>query len=650
MASSKLGNGLSIVIVLMASFLWKSVFAEEKPTAEGVSMAATLIGAISFVMCLYYFINYPDKDIKQMSWQTISGTISIFCAVLAFSSINDLMGAYVTTPIFGEGDATMGALLVDVLHMIAWFAMMQYFLAKMSGAIDSDAEQEKRKALQETDEDAFDAVLFKKKENMACFAVLLAHITGFASINCFGTVQQIFFSSSPAQAFLTPLCALIFMLIIQRLTDSIRESVSLGDDGAKDEFEDLWDEQCEDAENDVMGLALSFTFVSAMRFAITGCLPNQEGKEEECTVEEYLYKHTLEQKLQILGAGVVFSIVIFIMRMNWPEWLEEAEEEEEEENGTEEEMAAAAEAKKTETTDTAAEKAMQKRIQFYGRFAEGIYVSTSMCFSWSFFFGTQMVLAGYSFFQGEEEMMAVALALLLSAICLGGIIPMDWLADQDWTDEHCDNAIRSLMQSMAILIGFSWEQCFDASVDQIAERTDEMGIHGLNTHTVKAGLTLFCCILLIPAWKMYMIPFMVAEGWNYSFPLKIQDIKTIAQQMAGVPEDIEEEEYEHEEQSTAEAKKTLKKIEKLKASLANLNSVVDVHAINSGMVAAGDYQALAGDDKAALKKQNADLRAEADRANAACLKAQKMLDATMANMLSSMQQMNETMGRIESTA
>merc|ERR1740130_2305558 len=111
------GTGASIMITLIASFLVKSAFAEEKVTAVGVSMAATLIGSISFVMCLYYFINYDDADIRQMSWVTISGTISIFCAVLAFSSINDLVEAYVITPIFGEGDATMGALLVDFIHM-----------------------------------------------------------------------------------------------------------------------------------------------------------------------------------------------------------------------------------------------------------------------------------------------------------------------------------------------------------------------------------------------------------------------------------------------------------------------------------------------------------------------------------------------------
>jgi len=647
MAFTMRGKHASIALVLMASFLWKSVFAEEEPTAEGVSMAATLIGSISFVMSLYYFINYDDADIKQMTWQTISGTISIFCAVLGFASINDLVEAYIVTPIFGEGDATMGALLVDILHMLFWFVVMQLALAKLSGAIDTNAVQDAREELRKTNEKEFDKIYFQKRENMACYAVLLAHVTGFASINAFGTVQAIFFSASPFLAFMTPLSAVVIMLAVQHLTDVIRESIAVGDDGKKDEFEDLWDEQCEDAENDVMGLAVSFTFVSALRFAITGCLPNQEGKEEECAVEDYLYEHTYTQKMMMIRAGVVFAIVIFVMRSNWPEWLEE-------EAGTEEEEEAEEAEKQAKTPDQIKmceeKKAAGKRLQFWGRFAEGIYVSTAMCFSWSFFFGLQMVLAGYSMFRGESELLAVALALLISAICLGGIIPLDKLADQSWTDEHCDTAIRSIMSAMAILIGFGWEQCFDASVDQLAMKSN--GIDGFNEHSAKFCLTFFCCALLIPAWKNYMIPFMVAEGWNYTFPLRIEDVSRMAEQMVGIKPEGEEE--AEEAQNAAEIKITLAKIAKMQKFLKDMQKSTDDHQektenqTTTVSAKIGVYEELAGDDVAALKKQNAALRKEADEAKVACLKAQKMLDTTMANMYSSMKNMNETVARIES--
>lgn len=379
----------------------------------------------------------------------------------------------------------------------------------------------------------------------------------------------------------------------------------------------------------------SFTLVSALRFAITGCLPNQEGKEEECAVEEYLYKHTFGQKMMLIGFGVAFSLVIFVMRANWPAWLEE-------EGGTEEMEEAEKEEEKAKTPEQIAEaaekKAQGKRIQFLGRFAEGIYVSMSMCFSWSFFFGFQMILAGFSIFEGQAELLAVSLALLLSAVCFGGILPLDWLADQPWTDAHCDTAIRSIMSAMGILIGFGWEQCFDASVDQIAEETNQSKIGFVNPHTAKASLTLFCCALLIPAWKRYMIPYMVAEGWNITFPLRLEDVPEMTKQMIKM---AGEEEGQTEEQKEAAHDKAL---------VAGIAELVKDHKAKKApkVVQDGGYEALAGDDVAALKKQNAALRKEADDAKMTALKAQKMLDSTISNMYASMKNMNDTVSRIES--
>merc|ERR1719265_1022152 len=121
-----------------------------------------------------------------------------------------------------------------------------------------------------------------------------------------------------------------------------------------------------------MGLTLSFTTISAFRFLFDGCLPNQEGKQEECGPgfpEEYFYHHTSVQKFLLLFLAVAFGLVVFVMRSKWPEWLEpeEIKKQPRSERGT---------------------------LMLLSRLAEGVYVSTSMCFSWSFFYGGQMIFAG----------------------------------------------------------------------------------------------------------------------------------------------------------------------------------------------------------------------------------------------------------------
>eukprot|EP00971_Amphidinium_carterae_P024920 491959-Amphidinium_carterae.1 len=39
-------------------------------------------------MVLYYFLLFPDQDVRQYSYEALSSTISIFCAVLSFQAQN----------------------------------------------------------------------------------------------------------------------------------------------------------------------------------------------------------------------------------------------------------------------------------------------------------------------------------------------------------------------------------------------------------------------------------------------------------------------------------------------------------------------------------------------------------------------------------
>jgi hypothetical protein len=267
-----------------------------------------------------------------------------------------------------------------------------------------------------------------------------------------------------------------------------------------------------------------------------------------------------------------------------------------------------------------------------------------MCFSWAFFFGLQMFLAGFHAFEGEPELMSVVLALLISALCMGAIIPLDALADADWTDEHMDMAIRSIMSAMGLLIGFGWEQCFDASVDALARKSDAVSdIAIVNTHTVKLALTIFCAGLLVPAWKWYMLPFIVAKGWTADYPLKVAQ--------ATVEKMVEEGGGKKKKKEESEAVRA-KKMVQIEALADHLKALPGVTAKSgAGGESTTPYRALAGDESAeSLKKQIAALTEELAKVKKASLQEQKMLDSTMESMLMSMKQMNETVGRIEASS
>merc|ERR1711988_1783092 len=94
-------------------------------------------------------------------------------------------------------------------------------------------------------------------------------------------------------------CTLIFNMPVLWFTNWIREKIS-GSDGKEDELEKMWDEEVEEAENDVIALSLSFLTVQSIKYGICGSLANVEGEESE----DLIFGHEVKQcvLLYLFGA------------------------------------------------------------------------------------------------------------------------------------------------------------------------------------------------------------------------------------------------------------------------------------------------------------------------------------------------------------
>jgi FtsH-binding integral membrane protein len=305
-------------------------------------------------------------------------------------------------------------------------------------------------------------------------------------------VQQLdIFRGSFSSAFAAVFVGMFGQLFLQRITDFVRERWALADDGAKSEWEEMWDEETEEAENDVMGLTVSFLLVNALRFGITDCLPNQEGAEEECSGhEEYMYHHTLPQKAMMMGLGLLFTVGVFILYEKMPEWTEQ-----ENLSGT---------------------------WQLVARFLQGCCASLSMALAWAYFYGTQMLLASIPALEGAETILAVVLTLTITFVGFFSLIGLDEIKKMDsgkigFDDEKVDKAIEAIMVAISTLVGFSFEQCFDKSVDSLAEKSNSLHVPHVNQHTSKFVLSIFCSGLLVPAWKKYMLTAIQDQCWRYGY-------------------------------------------------------------------------------------------------------------------------------------
>merc|ERR1712228_611662 len=120
---------------------------------------------------------------------------------------------------------------INFIHRFFWQGMMQvtmaYFTKSACGSNN------------ETREDIL-ADHHKLKEtnvNVRCYGILLAHITGFAAINAWGSVQQaksLPFQTKPWMSLLPVLIMVPVQFGVSQITKSFRNKKMYGDDGKAD--------------------------------------------------------------------------------------------------------------------------------------------------------------------------------------------------------------------------------------------------------------------------------------------------------------------------------------------------------------------------------------------------------------------------------
>eukprot|EP00927_Polykrikos_kofoidii_P083620 TRINITY_DN8614_c0_g2_i4.p1 TRINITY_DN8614_c0_g2~~TRINITY_DN8614_c0_g2_i4.p1 ORF type:complete len:370 (+),score=82.95 TRINITY_DN8614_c0_g2_i4:65-1111(+) len=301
--------------LVAASLAWTASGKEGSMSSEtqdvvSVAVAATLLACIVFAMTIYYFIHHKDPDVRRYSYAAISRTISIFCAVLLFSGISELIHDFKPTDAWPLFFFSLG-------HMVFWCSVTEVILAFTSGTLGSKPTS-----------------LVDMENNLKSWGILFAHVAGFASIRCWANFQSIIGTTWEMSLLAVPagFVALWFLGLVFHM---LRSRASQEDDTI-DEYEKLFDAEAQECEFDVYGLTLSFLLTQSIRFAIGGFLPTPEGKEseEKEIAEELQQKHGYGQVLAMFGVAclMILMLSIFVYLKPKPaEGGEDAEEEEEEE-------------------------------------------------------------------------------------------------------------------------------------------------------------------------------------------------------------------------------------------------------------------------------------------------------------------------------
>merc|ERR1712151_726818 len=113
-------------------------------------------------------------------------------------------------------------------------------------------------------------------------------------------------------------------------------------------------------------------------------------------------------------------------------------------------------------------------------------------------------------FEEDYVLLNVMCAMVCTFIAFSFIFIVDWLCHIDPTLEELDEALRKLYRVFGVVVGFSWEQTFDEAEEAMAMVTPD-------PQASKVIMAIISIIVLIPAWRWYVLPMVYQGGWKFGF-------------------------------------------------------------------------------------------------------------------------------------
>jgi len=458
-----------------------------EPKAVSVVTAIMLLSSLTFACITFYLVNWPNAEIVKHSWSAISVTICIFCAVLIFNASNGLttwmLGQYddgVSEPPMehesGYGDvhqqqeephhqwlsamggtASKGApdtyvFILAFVQFLVWFCVFALSMVYFSGvAVVS------KNAKNPSDDE--------KHLNAKAGSMLLCHVAGFAAINAFGVLMRMApFYQNAWMAFLSMLLGVGIILLCVLSYRKLRTRF-IKNGTAHDQH--LLEHEAEEGGEDMVGLVASFLIVQVLRFGMTGVLPDGHGGEPD----DILKSHDSSDvgKLIVLGYFSAAMCAVVVVASSWLK----------------------------------GPRALQA--------AKMTQITLAMIHCWCLYFSGVWMMAASDMAEildvyEDSALLKVILACLLTVYAFVLIFALEKLASFDCTGPKVDNAIVTIMGSLGILIGFTWEQSFERSVSTVVQASGDVP-----APLLKGGMAIFLVAMVLPAWRMFIMKHTMEE-------------------------------------------------------------------------------------------------------------------------------------------
>jgi hypothetical protein len=445
---------------------------------------------------LLYLLNWRDENIRSSIYKMISSTMSIFLAVTinaaAFSFLLDQV-------IAGKGGRGLGldkdmkigygSFKLPLEFLVGLFVFVSaFFVVNAIGYF-------------------FKEPSIQNKRLLYPLRVIGGHITAFAGITAFGTLQieltkvELF----KRHHYLPVVIIMIVMVAIREIARQVRTRVLTGrrvsvNNGIVAEDDEWRVEVCE-AEDDATSLIMSFLITQVSIWCISGTMNPLHGHK----LEELHSYPVIFALLRVFGYFCGGLAVAVILRKKIS----------------------------TDCFGAALQSWMTDPTKGYVRTMNNLQLVCAMCMSWCLmtagFWLTQRLLDKTQ--ADNMEMAKIANAVTITFIAVVCVVAVDFIADrirgvdakamvgadgvsrlgdvidgvvdvEDITD-NVERVFRTVIDAFGLLVGLCWEKATDAAMETVVLGTCEFAEHPVLTKVLIAVVMLVC---VFTAWIKYIVP------------------------------------------------------------------------------------------------------------------------------------------------
>jgi len=303
---------------------------------------------------------------------------------------------------------------------------------------------------------------YANESSSEAVCVIWAHIAGFAAMYCGAGMQAIPAISENGFMLVGHFVVMTGVLLAVILIASrLRKAAAMADGILTDE-EEAWMDYVEEVENDVVSLCVGFCAMQITRYIICeGELQPYEPKEgPEAIITQT--KANLLLLVSVVAGAVNFASTKYVTR--------------------------------------AVSEGEHSPLQL--RLLKLFQATAATALAWSLLFWGEWQVYISGFDGGGSRIEAcIVTALVLTVVALVVVLLLDAIAGFVLHTRSSQRGLRSLLLSMGLMVGFTWERAFDLGLEHLSVT------HGGAWAGVLKHVTPWVMVgIVVPAWAWYILP------------------------------------------------------------------------------------------------------------------------------------------------